>query len=204
MEGECTVGYIEISDRLPIYGSEKDYMKTHGVNGWNYLIHNNGITYREMVWNEQRELWNAANDGELIVTPNVQTSKNYMGTVRRWICPADGKYKVKYNFKQIAPNGIPDKDHLTSLILRRNHKTIEKDIYDQKSGVLAGFHEKEMTLETGEALSFEFYNANEKTTEIIEIAISIEKCEYDGMKIHTEAGGLYISGAKYRLFRKKR
>lgn len=55
-EGECFVEYIEISDRLPEYGSEKDYMKTQGVNGWSYYTYNNGITYREMIWNEQKKV----------------------------------------------------------------------------------------------------------------------------------------------------
>jgi len=175
-EGECTIEYIEISDRLPIYGSEKDYMKTQGVNGWSYHTYNNGTTYREMAWDGENERWAAVNDNETIISQTAQSSKNHMGTVRRWTCPADGRYRVKYSFGQTADNR-PDCDRLSSVTLRRNHRVTEKDTYDSYTGTLAGSREAELTLERGEVLNFEFYNGSEHTTEILEITITIEKCK---------------------------
>ena len=174
-EGECIMEYIEISDRLPVYGSEKDYMKTQGVNGWSYHTYNNATTYHEMVWDDQKGVWTAKSDEELTISSHTQTSKNHMGAARRWTCPAEGNYTVKYNFNQIAENGRPGRERLTHLVLRRNHKIMEKDIYDRDSGTLAGNHEIEMSLETGEVLGFEFYNGSEHTTETLEIDIAIEK-----------------------------
>lgn len=99
-----------------------------------------------------------------------------MATVRKWICPADGDYIINYDYNQISENS-PGKDRLSQFTLRRNHKIIEKNIYDIKSGVLTGNHEIEMKLETGEILSFEFYNGSEHTMETIEINISIKRTD---------------------------
>jgi hypothetical protein len=153
-------------------------MKTKGVNGWSYYTYNNAITYREMVWDEEKECWNAYNDGEIIVAPKIQTSKNHTGTVRRWTCPADGKYIVKYNFGQQVSKRNSDKERLSHFILRRNHKVLEKYVYNRENQSLIGNYEIELNLETGEALNFEFYNGSEHTTETLEVNISIEKhCE---------------------------
>ena len=175
VEGECTVEYIEISDRLPTYGSDRDYMKTQGVNGWSYLTYNNGITYREMAWDGENGRWAAKNDRDIIITQTAQTSKSHIGTVRRWTCPAEGKYSVKYRFNQIAENGMPDRERLSHFVLRRNHKIIEKAMYDYNIGALAGSGETVLILETGEALNFEFYNGSEHTMETLEIDVAIKK-----------------------------
>lgn len=176
-EGECIVEYIEINDRIPVYGSKKDYMKTQGINGWSYHTYNNGITYREMIWNDQKETWIFANDENILISSDIQTSKNHIGTVRRWTCPADGRYLIKYDFTQQINKNNSDKERLTHFIFRQNHKIKEKNIYDKENQSFAGNYEIEMDLETGEVLNFEFYNGNENTTEIIEITISIKKCE---------------------------
>ena len=174
-EGECTIEYIEISDRLPAYGSEKDYARTHGANGWSYHTHNNGTTYREMAWDGQKETWVAFGDGEIMVTPTLQTSKNHMASVRRWICPSEGKYVVKCKYEQKTYGGNASREQLTHFTIRRNHRVTKKNTYDQKSQTLAGDYEAEIALETGESLSFEFYNGNERTTEVMEIEIAIER-----------------------------
>lgn len=53
------------------------------------------------------------------------------------------------------------------LLLNHNYGNIENEINEQR--------EREMSLEAGEVLGFEFYNGSEHTTETIIIEVAIEK-----------------------------
>jgi len=109
--------YIEISERFPIYGSEKDYIKTQGVNA----------------------------------------------------CV------LKYNFEQKINKKNSYKEKFSTFIFRKNHKIMEKYIYNRESQSFTGNYVIKIELETGEALNFEFYNPNERTTEFMKINVLIEK-----------------------------
>ena len=174
-DGECFIEYIEISGRMPVYSSEKDYLKTHGVNGWSYHTKHQEITYREMIWDEVQKTWTAFNDNNVMISPNTQTSTKYVSSVRRWTCPAAGKYVIKYRYEQKINEDNKSDEKSAYFAFSRNHITIENTSCNEKDKILAGKYELEMDIETGEMLNFEFYNEIENTVETIDIDIFIEK-----------------------------
>lgn len=174
-KGECSIEYLKISGEKPVYEAKKDYCCTQGVNGWSYHIFNNHTTYREMIFNHENNVWKAANNESVCITDTTQSSCAHIASVRRWTCPSEGKYKVEY---EITPESSMNtgNDRYSQFIFRRNHKVIEKFIFDNNSQSALKY-ENNFILETGEVLGFEFYNQNENTIEIINIRASIIKTE---------------------------
>ena len=81
---------IEIS-----YNNLKDYCKTQGINGWFYYSYNGDITYKELVWDQENNIWFSYNNPKLQIGKNFQSSANQFSAVRRWVCPAYGIYCIK-------------------------------------------------------------------------------------------------------------
>ena len=169
-EGECSIDHIETSYKMPEYSSKDSFCKTQGVNGWFYYSYNRGITYKELIWNGEKEYWYGNNNNDLIISAEVQTSCNHFASVRKWACPASGEYKVVYDFCQTS------KGDKTDFMFKQNHKLIDLHVISSLVEKVVPFEHK-LSLETGEALYFEFYNEDEKTIETITLNVNIIKIE---------------------------
>lgn len=170
-EAACDIDYIKISSELPHYNSIGDYLCTQGVHGWFYYSYDLNISYREMKWNE--------NDGEyqfdkvrdkLFIPKNYQSSFGNIASVRRWVCPADGTYKVSYKMKQTTESAD------TYFILRKYIDVIEyyKSAEYMDHEITAS---KEFALKRGEYISFEYCSENFRGVDVVDISIDIQKLE---------------------------
>ena len=167
-DGECAVEYVRISDRLPAYGSKKDFVKTQGSNNWSYHTFNGEITYREMQWDDESKAWKGLQFDGLTVDAERQSSRGRYSTVRRWTCPASGRYSIDCAFGQISDG------FMTEFVVKRNHVVLEKYIYERQSK-LSGEYHSELDLEKGETIGFEFCNENYDSTIYLEADITIAK-----------------------------
>lgn len=168
-KGEFIMEYLEISSVAPKYISSLDYNSVQGVNGWFYYSYDLGITYKEISWSDENRCWGSLNNIGLYISNNKQTSCNRFISVRKWVCPANGEYKVLYKFNQTT-NGT-----FTNYSFKHNHKLIEKHMFDNKDGKLTSEHIQYVKLEYGEGLFFEFCNEDEITIECVDVEIIIEK-----------------------------
>lgn len=167
-KGECFIEYIEINNKKPVYGSQKDFINTQSVNGWSYYTYNQGITYREMMWDEVSNLWKGIKNPELEIKKENQSSIYNFATVRRWTCPANGLYSIKCIFKQISDENLID------FIIKRNHVVLKKYQYDKDSG-LSGVYEDKLDMATGEMINFEFCNKDWNMLAVLNIEVIITK-----------------------------
>ncbi len=160
--GEFKLEYIKVDNTAPVYNSIQQFCSTQGVNGWFYYIYDNGTTYREMSYDNKCYI--CQNCPKLYLNQTEQNSYNHTASVRRFVCPADGKYQISYTVECITSN---DKAFLT---VRRNHKVI--NVIKLPIELNDTFT---LDLERGENINFEYYNENENTIESIKLSINIEK-----------------------------
>ena len=166
--GECMVEQIEISDRLPTYGSRKDFIGTQGANNWSYHTFNGELTYREMRWDCESSSWRGIHLDGLGLNAESQSSRGRYSTVRRWTCPAGGRYAVNCTFAQTS-DGI-----LTDFTIKRNHAVLQRYKHDSQNG-LSGGYANELELEKGETINFEFCNEDFDSVVHLDADIVISK-----------------------------
>lgn len=166
-DGECMIEYIKMNDTAPVYDSKKHFCGSQGVNGWFYYAYNNGTTYREMQYEEEKGVWRYPTCPNLFIMGERQNSYHHMATVRRYVCQAAGTYVVKYSVSLETPN---EKSYLT---IKRNHQIVDK----YRLCEFNGEGELKLELEYGENLNFEYYNEEENTTEEIRLNITTEKVD---------------------------
>jgi len=166
--GECMVEYIEVSDRFPVYGNKKDFIGTQGANNWSYHTFDGELAYREMQWDSEDGSWRGIYIDGLIINADIQTSRAKYASVKRWMCPAGGKYSVKCTFEQISHG------YLTDFAIKRNHVVLQKYRYSAQNR-LSGEYAGEFELEKGETLNFEFCNENYYSVVYLDADIGISK-----------------------------
>ena len=164
---EIKINSIRICDEMPIYNND-DFCGTQGVNGWFYYSYNGDITYREMEWNDTENEWIGINNSELKVGKDFQTSSKQFSSVRRWVCPASGTYLVKIYITPISECSA------ASFKVLKNFSTrvFFVESLNRNSEYSA---EREVVLERGEYVFFEFFNLDELSIESVQTSYSILK-----------------------------
>jgi len=164
---EIKINSIRICDEMPIYNND-DFCGAQGVNGWFYYSYNGDITYREMEWNDTENEWIGINNSELKVGKDFQTSSKQFSSVRRWVCPASGTYLVKIYITPISECSA------ASFKVLKNFSTrvFFVESLNRNNEYSA---EREVVLERGEYVSFEFFNLDELSIESVQTSYSILK-----------------------------
>ena len=164
--GKFMINSIEISNRDPVYNNLKDYCKTQGINGWFYYSYNGDITYKELVWDQENNIWFSYNNPKLQIGKNFQSSANQFSAVRRWVCPAYGIYCIKIKILPLT------QCKYSVFYIKKNFSTSIKIIKKIEKECTI---KKKIVLKKGEYLSFEFLNTDELSVERIQIECDIIK-----------------------------
>ena len=169
-QGEFSLEYIKICKTPPTYNSMTDYGSQQFINCWSYYSYEMDLHYRELKWNNENKEWRGINPA-LYIKSNEQSSCNKYNSARKWTCPASGKYKISYKFKQTTDGAA------TCFLFKRNYKIIDEYVYDLENRNLTGEYVHTLELHKGEELFFEYCNEINETIECIKIEINIEKIE---------------------------
>lgn len=164
LDSKFFIDYIEVSDRMPEYNSLKQFCGSQGINGWFYYTYDNGITYREMNYNDEGEKYINLKCPSLFIDKMEQTSCNHIASVRKFVAQASGIYSIHVKLDPQTPNCE------TILTIRKNHKIVK--VYSAQE-----FHEVLLQdyIEHGESFGFEYYNNNANTVENIHLEVDITK-----------------------------
>ena len=167
------INSIRICDEMPIYNND-DFCCTQGINGWFYYSYDGDITYKELNWKEAENVWNGNKIAELKVGKYFQTSAKQFASVRRWFCPASGTYRVKVCITPISSC------YTASFAMKKNF-SIPVFSIDRLIEGNEYIEEKEIVIDRGEYISFEFLNKDELSVANINISCSISKTAADIM-----------------------
>ena len=93
--GDCVIESIKLSNQLPVYSSDEQFVAAQGLNGWSYHTFNEDVLYREMTIDDNGV--HAIGHNEVTIGAYEQTSAVQLASARIWTCPASGVYKVNCN-----------------------------------------------------------------------------------------------------------
>lgn len=96
-QSHVEISGVVLSSGLPEYDSIKQFCRSQCVNGWMYCYKTNAGNIREMVWNPEKSRWNHPRLADVYIDRESCSSAREMQSVRRWICPASGKYELVFS-----------------------------------------------------------------------------------------------------------
>ena len=96
-QSHVEISGVVLSSGLPEYDSIKQFCRSQCVNGWMYCYKTNAGNIREMVWNPEKSRWNHPRLADVYIDRKSCSSAREMQSVRRWICPASGKYELVFS-----------------------------------------------------------------------------------------------------------
>jgi hypothetical protein len=157
--------YISISAEPPMYSSRKSFCNTQGVNGWSYFFEGNNSVLSTIVWDNKNNIWHTKTNKILHIGKDLQSSNAESSSIRRWTCPIDGNYLLKYIVKFDETNSGQE------LIIRNNEKVVKKVI---KNNCFTDSSEIYFQMKKNDIMDFVYINYSYDPLEI-RIDLTIEK-----------------------------